>query len=622
MRRSSVLAVLIVAMLLLPACAPATPQVVEKQIVVEKPVVQTVVVEKQVEVEKKVVETVVVEKEKQVEVVVTTTPVPPTVVPQAPTEIQYGGTLNVWQPNGWPEPSWPHQSNWESRWADSLMADYLFDGTRAGAIEPALATGIEASADGLVYTMKLRPDVKWHDGQPFTADDVIYSIHLWYNPDKKPITAPGVYGSLIQGMKEYQDKTAETIAGVKIVDDLTVEFTLTTPHPSFPRVFMANRFVVPKHTLEKLDKDSLLNGTDKYWTTNPVGTGPFKFVKYVPDQYIEFDRNDTWWGGKPGVDKVFLKIASASTALVMLENGELDYVTAVSPSEIPGLRENPKIVTLQLPWETSAYGLLRNYYTMDGFWRNPKAIQAFLYSIDREGYNQSILRGEGKVVNSMFDGSIYACPTMVKYDYDPVKADQLWTELGIPKEARAKITIDFMSWLGLKARQDMLPVYQESMRKLGFASNVDFIDNSLITQYTTGDGPRGKDFDFYVLATGWGGDPFGVFGLLDPTSATNVGVYGYPFPPEADGKKHPDWIYDNPRINELKAEALKTTDPEKLKKIFQEVDCIWNQDQPALQLVSPVEYAAVSTRVQGMKFDKDKPAPLWGIGYWWLWEQK
>ena len=604
--------------------------VVEKETVVEtvvekETVLQTVVEKEtvlQTVVEKETVLQTVVEKETVIEtVVVAATPVPPTPVPQVPTEKQYGGTLNIWQPNGWPEVSWPHQSNWESRWAMSVMAEYLFQTLRDGTLDPQLAAGYEVSDDGLVYTVHLREGVKWHDGQSFTADDVMYSVHLWWNPELKPRVAPGAYGDLIKGIKAYIDGEAETIEGVKKVDDLTVEFTLDTPHPSFPRVLSANRFVVPKHALEKLDRESLLNGTAEYWTTNPIGTGAYKFVKYEPDQYIEFERYDDWWGGKPGPEKLFMKIASASVSLVMLENGELDFVTVVPPTEVEGLQENPNIETRVMLSKADAYGLMMNFYTMDGLWRNPKAKQALLYSLDRQGFIDSILAGQGKIANSIFYGSQYACPTMTEYDYNPEKADELWTELGLTREKRGEIAIDFMSWLGLKSRMDMLPVWQENMRALGFKANVDFIDNSLIANYRySGEGPRGRDWDFHVLWTGWGGDPFGVFGNLDPESTRNWGYMGYPFEAGPDGMKDPDWVYENPRLSELKEMALKETDPEKLKAIFQEVDCIWNEEQPALQLVAPPSYEATSTRLQGI--DYEKAAPLYRIGDWWIWEQE
>ena len=150
---------------ILSACAAPAPQVVT--------VKETVVVEQ----EKVVQQTVVVEKEKIVEKekVVVATEVPPTAVPQAPTEKQEGGTLNVWLPNGWPDKDWSYLTNWESTFAVSPMAETLFWPKPDGTLEPKLAESYTVSDDGLVYTVKLRPDVKWHDGEPFTAEDVRYS---------------------------------------------------------------------------------------------------------------------------------------------------------------------------------------------------------------------------------------------------------------------------------------------------------------------------------------------------------------------------------------------------------------------------------------------------------------
>jgi hypothetical protein len=115
-RFATLVVLLIVVSMLLPACAAPQPQVVEK--------IVTQVVEQKVEVEKivtQVVEKTVVETQ-----VVVATPVPPTAVPQAPTEKQMGGTLNVWLPNGWPDKAWPYLSNWESTFAVSPMAEGLF----------------------------------------------------------------------------------------------------------------------------------------------------------------------------------------------------------------------------------------------------------------------------------------------------------------------------------------------------------------------------------------------------------------------------------------------------------------------------------------------------------------
>ena len=141
---------------------------------------------------------------------------------------------------------------------------------------------------------------------------------------------------------------------------------------------------------------------------------------------------------------------------------------------------------------------------------------------------------------------------MVEYNYDPEKADELWTELGYPKEARGNITIDLMSWLGLKARMDYLPIAQEYLRQMGFKANVDLIDNSLINDYRWGNGPRGKDWDFHVLLFGPGADPASLAPFLTPGNAANWGYRSWPFPPNPDtGRKDDPYLYDNPRVNEL-----------------------------------------------------------------------
>ncbi|NLE43471.1 MAG: hypothetical protein GX620_02015, partial [Chloroflexi bacterium] len=146
------------------------------------------------------------------------------------------------------------------------------------------------------------------------------------------------------------------------------------------------------------------------------------------------------------------------------------------------------------------------------------------------------------------------------------------------KAARGAMTIDLMSWLGLKARQDFLPIAQEYLRQQGFRVNVDIIDNALINDYRYGEAAgSGRNWDFHVLLYGPGADPGTIDTFMLPNSTSNWGYRSWPFYPDKDaGKKLDAWIYDNPRVNELIAMAQKETDPEKRKQYYQEVDCIWN----------------------------------------------
>jgi len=273
MRRYSLLIVLIVLGMLFTACAPATPQIVEKVVKETVVVEQTKVVQQTVIVQ----QTKVVEKEK----VVTATAVPPTAVPVAPTTPQAGGTLNVWLPNGWPDKAWPYLTNWESAFAVSPMGEGLFWVKADGTLDPLLGLSYTVSPDGLVYTVKLRPNVKWHDGSAFTADDVAYTIEIHANPKLQPLG--WIYSGLtLKGYLDYHNGKADTITGIKVVDPTTIEFTLDTPDASFAKTFLPGFQgpIMPKAIVSKLDQDKLLKNQDPYWYTKPIGTGAYKFVQY------------------------------------------------------------------------------------------------------------------------------------------------------------------------------------------------------------------------------------------------------------------------------------------------------------------------------------------------------
>ena len=323
MKRYPLIAALVVFAMLLTACgAPASPQIVEKivkeTVVVqkEKVVPQTVVVE----------QTKVVEKEKQV--VVTVTPVPATAVPVAPTEKQMGGTLNIWLPNGWPDKSWAYLGNWESAFAVSPMSQNLFWVKADGTLDPLLGKSVTVSPDGLIYTVKLREGVKWQDGEPFTADDVAYSIMLHAHPKLQPLG--WIYSGLtLKDYLNFHNGKADSITGITVVDPLTIEFTLDSPDASFPKTFLPGfqTPILPKHIVEKLDQAQVLDNTDPYWYTKPIGTGPYRFVQYVEDQYIEYaPQRQLGGGGKVGPDKLFMKISSPEVAMIGLEKGEIDYM--------------------------------------------------------------------------------------------------------------------------------------------------------------------------------------------------------------------------------------------------------------------------------------------------------
>ena len=615
--------IVLVLIAVLVACTPEVVvetviQEVEVQVEVTRVITETIVEEgESVEVTRVVVETETVVEE----VVVTAVPEEAAPAAEPPSEPQSGGDLRIWQPNGWPEQSWPHRSNWESGWAISPMAEAMF-WPLPDSLEPMLATGYEVSEDGLVYTVSLREGVTWHDGEPFTADDVAYTIATRYNPNLRPLVNPRA-GRTMSGFLEYNSGEADSISGIEVLDDLTIQFTLDSPDAGFARLFLGEGLeMLPEHAVSALDEESVMTGTADYWFTNPIGTGPYKFVQYVPDQFIEYARNEDYWGGAPGPERLFMEISNAEVATVKLQRGELHFMNPIVATEMARLDAEPGIDVLVAENNAQWYGMEMNYFTNDGLWQNPLAKQAFLYSIDRQGYVDSILQGQGVVRHSFFDGTPYACPTMVEYNYDPDKAAELWAEIGVDP---AEVTIDMMSWLGLNARRDYLPIAQEFLRAQGFKVNVDFIDNSLITDYVNGNGARGQDWDFHVLLFGPGVDPGGILPFITEDAGSNWGHRSWPENPNPDtGNKENAVRYTHPDLPGLIEQALAETDPEARVAIYQEIDCIWNHDLPAFMTASPSILAAKSNLLQGVDWQSNAGLAIWTRMYkpgdMWIWD--
>src|SRR5262249_24778090 len=152
------------------------------------------------------------------------------------------------------------------------------------------------SPDQKTVTYKLRKDVKWHDGTPFTAKDVefTYKAALW---PKMTSTYANQLLSIV-GAKDFRDGKSKDLPGIKVVDDATIEFTTEKPDAS---IFLNSALIsiLPRHLLEKapLD-DSNTFGQLDYFTKKPIGTGPFKVKNYVENQFIEFERNENYFRGK------------------------------------------------------------------------------------------------------------------------------------------------------------------------------------------------------------------------------------------------------------------------------------------------------------------------------------
>ena len=234
-----------------------------------------------------------------------------------------------WASQGDPQTMDPHSQNESMTNAmNGQVYEYLVGRDKQLNIVPQLALSWEQTGP-LQWRMKLRPNVKFHDGAPFTADDVVFSI----NRAKEPTSLIRVY--------------ANAVGDPKAIDPLTVEFNLKEVNPIFLQhlnaLFIMNKAWCEKNKVEKpLD---FKNKEEKYSAFNSNGTGPYMLVSRAPDIKTVYKRNPNWWGKFQGnvQDVIYTPIKSDSTRVAALVSGELDFILDPPPRDIPQMRANPQV---------------------------------------------------------------------------------------------------------------------------------------------------------------------------------------------------------------------------------------------------------------------------------------
>jgi peptide/nickel transport system substrate-binding protein len=245
---------------------------------------------------------------------------------------------------------------------------------------PGLAESWEGSKDGLTWTYKMRPGLKWSDGKPLTAEDVAWTINT----------------SRDEEWLNYTATTANLEAEAK--DDTTVIIRSKVPDPKLP---VMDSYILPRHVFGPLGA----GGREKYDGITEVGSGPFTLEKFEKGQFARFKANPNFWGGKPAVDKVVLRKFNNPDAMVAaLKTGELDAATDLPSSGFKELRQDDSIVTVE-GYQGSMGEIALN--GGDGLKKphpallDPKVREAIAHAIDRETIVDRALEGLGKPAETL-----------------------------------------------------------------------------------------------------------------------------------------------------------------------------------------------------------------------------
>lgn len=269
-------------------------------------------------------------------------------------------------------------------------------------LKPALATEWDVSEDTMTLRFKLREGVAWHDGTPFTAEDVKYTYEWVLDPAN---------GALNMGL--YAD-----IEEIDVVNDFEVVFRLSKAN-AFLLNNIARMPITPKH-----------DGSREDFRQKPQGTGPYKFVSWTRDDRMILVENVDYWGGRPNVPNViFRTIPENSTRLLAFEAGEIDiYQGGIVPQEINRLEADPNFIVQRTPG--TGYNYL-GFNTKVGALADVKVRQAVSYLINRNGIVERVLNGIGTPGISPVSMSLpWFNPDVQRYEYSVEKAKELLAEAG------------------------------------------------------------------------------------------------------------------------------------------------------------------------------------------------
>src|SRR6185503_6910451 len=292
------------------------------------------------------------------------------------------------------------------------------------------------SPDRLTYTFRLRDGVKWHDGKPFTSEDVKFSIESIVRPFHS------------RGRTYFGEVTA-----IETPDPRTVIFKLKTPVPYFLKAFQAGESpIMPRHGFTE-DEISGNRIRQAKIMQQPIGTGPFKLKEWQRGSHIIFERNpDYWKAGRPYLDQLVLRVLPDGAArAIAVEKGEVDLapMSALPPAEMQRLSKLPTLVSSEQGSEALGPMMWLEVNMREKPLSDVRVRQAISMAIDREKLVDVIWYGNGKPARGpiVSGNPVHFDKTLKPFEYNVQKANRLLDEAGYPRAAgniRFKLTQNFL----------------------------------------------------------------------------------------------------------------------------------------------------------------------------------
>lgn len=408
---------------------------------------------------------------------------------------------------------------------------------------PGLAESWDISPDGLVYTFHLKKGVKFHNGEIFKADDVLYTFDRMLNPETKALNTD--FLSMIKGAQDRMDGKADSVSGIKVIDDNTIEITLEKPFaPFLANIATPAGSVFNRKATEAAGEDFGLK------PELTVGTGPFVFHSWTLNDQLVLVANKDYFKGAPKLEGIIMKIVpDAETQRMQFETGELDVFDCDNArSQIPYFEGSDK-------WKGNIVSGPRvgiYYYCLNESIKpldDVRVRKALQLAIDRKTLLEKLYYGKGKLENGIMPvGLVGHNENLPEIPYDPAKAKELLAEAGYPNGFDMVISQVSDKPSSLKMNEAV----QSMLAEIGVKVEIQQMDSA--SWFATR--KEGKLPSYF---SDWSAD------FNDPDNFTYTFFY-------KDNSIARSYNYNNQEVSDKLVEARAITDPEQRYALYQELE--------------------------------------------------
>ncbi len=425
-----------------------------------------------------------------------------------------------------------------------------------------LAQEIKTSEDGKTITFVLRDNVKFHNGKVLTSADVKYTFDELFKSNSYKSNA---------FYETVDNNKVPHITSIEVPDSKTVNFRLS--RAALKNQLLSNLVTIP----------IIPEGTVAQQSTQPIGSGPFKFVSFDQSQNIvDFEANPDYWEGAPKAQKIRLKtVTDASSLQAELQSGGVDIAPLANnlpPDTLQALGQKSNLQVKQFSGSNIDY---LGFNTESAPLDKVKIRQAIAYAIDRDKIINELLLGQAVIAHSILPTESWAYHVGTQYSYNPAKARQLVQESGYKNEP-----IKFKFSVGNAAVNQYALVIQNSLKEIGLNVEIETLEfNTLLQQLALG--------QFQMNTGRWiGGNQDPIF-LRDLFSTAKI--------PTPSGGCCNRSRYSNPELDKILEQAFNTTDREQAKQLYFKAQEIVGNEVPMLPLWYPANMVVFNKRIGNIK---------------------